>query len=283
MHTTLTASNEEGKKMNRIERLFKPLMSVTPLLLATLLAGCGGGDDRIGASASTAAGTGTGAGGAGRGPAPVNLRSAGNFVILAQSQITNVPTSAVTGDVGLSPATGAGIGLTCAQVTGAIYTVDAAGPLPCRVTDATRLTTAIGDKGTAYTDAAGRAPDYTEVGAGNIGGLNLGPATYKWSSAVVIPTNVTLTGGPNDVWIFQIAQGLTVSSGVRIILAGGALAKNVYWQTFAAADIGTTSKFNGVILSLTSIAMKTGASINGRLLAGTAVTLDQNTVTQPAL
>jgi hypothetical protein len=283
MHTTLTASNEEGKKMNRIERLFKPLMSVTPLLLATLLAGCGGGDDRIGASASTTAGTGTGAGGAGRGPAPVNLRSAGNFVILAQSQITNVPTSAVTGDVGLSPATGAGIGLTCAQVTGAIYTVDAAGPLPCRVTDATRLTTAIGDKGTAYTDAAGRAPDYTEVGAGNIGGLNLGPATYKWSSAVVIPTNVTLTGGPNDVWIFQIAQGLTVSSGVRIILAGGALAKNVYWQTFAAADIGTTSKFNGVILSLTSIAMKTGASINGRLLAGTAVTLDQNTVTQPAL
>jgi hypothetical protein len=269
--------------MNRIERLFKPLMSVTPLLLATLLAGCGGGDDRIGASASTAAGTGTGAGGAGRGPAPVNLRSAGNFVILAQSQITNVPTSAVTGDVGLSPATGAGIGLTCAQVTGAIYTVDAAGPLPCRVTDATRLTTAIGDKGTAYTDAAGRAPDYTEVGAGNIGGLNLGPATYKWSSAVVIPTNVTLTGGPNDVWIFQIAQGLTVSSGVRIILAGGALAKNVYWQTFAAADIGTTSKFNGVILSLTSIAMKTGASINGRLLAGTAVTLDQNTVTQTAL
>jgi hypothetical protein len=282
MHTTLTASNEEGKKMNRIERLFKPLMSVTPLLLAALLAGCGGGDDRIGASASTAAGMGTGAGGAGRGPAPVNLRAAGNFVILASSQITNVPTSAVTGDVGLRPATGAGIGLTCAQVTGAIYTVDAAGPLPCRVTDATRLTTAIGDKGTAYTDAAGRAPDYTEVGAGNIGGLNLGPATYKWSSAVVIPTNVTLTGGPNDVWIFQIAQGLTVSSGVRIILAGGALAKNVYWQTFAAADIGTTSKFNGVILSLTSIAMKTGASINGRLLAGTAVTLDQNKVTQPA-
>src|SRR5665647_148074 len=78
-------SNEEGKKMNRIERLFKRLMSITPLLLATLLAGCGGGDDRIGASASTAAGTGTGAGGTGRGPAPVNLRSAGNFVILAQS------------------------------------------------------------------------------------------------------------------------------------------------------------------------------------------------------
>ena len=167
-------------------------------------------------------------------------------------------------------------------MTGTIYSVDAAGPLPCQVTDATTLTAAIGAKGTAYTDAAGRAPDYTELGAGDIGGLNLGPATYKWTTPVLIPTNVTLTGGPNDVWIFQIAQGLTVSSGVHIILAGGALPKNIFWQTFAAADIGTTSKFNGVILSQTSIAMKTGASINGRLLAGTAVTLDQNTVTQPA-
>lgn len=271
--------------MSKIKRVFKPAMKITPLLLAVLLVGCGGGGGGSVAAkggAVTAAGAGTGVGGAGRGPAPVNLRTAGNFAILAQSNITNVPTSAVTGDVGLSPATGAGIGLTCAQVTGTIYSVDAAGPLPCVVTDATRLTTAIGDKGTAYTDAAGRAADYTELGAGNIGGLNLGPATYKWSSALLIPTNVTLTGGSNDVWIFQVAQGLTVSSGVQIILAGGALAKNVYWQTFAAADMGTTSKFNGIILSQTAIALKTGASINGRLLAGTAISLDQSTVVQPA-
>ncbi len=167
-------------------------------------------------------------------------------------------------------------------MTGTIYTVDAAGPLPCRVTDATRLTAAVSDKDTAYTDAAGRAPDYTELGAGNIGGMNLGPATYKWSSAVLIPTDLTLTGGPNDVWIFQIAQGLTVSSGVKITLAGGALPKNIFWQTFAAADMGTTSQFKGVVISQTSVAMKTGASIDGRLLAGTAVTLSQNTVTQPA-
>lgn len=286
--------------MNRTESLPKPLMGFMALLLAASVAGCGGGSGSggsvavssaptaAGAGAGTDTGTGTGAGAgtsagvAGRGPAPVNLGTAGNFAILAQSAITNVPTSTVTGNVGLSPATGAGIALTCAQVTGTIYTVDAAGPLPCRVTDAARLTAAIGDKGTAYTDAAGRAPDYTELGAGNIGGLNLGPATYKWSTPVLIPTNVTLTGGPNDVWIFQVAQGLTVSSGVKIILAGGALPKNIFWQTFAAADIGTTSEFNGVILSQTSIALKTGATINGRLLAGTAVTLDQAKVTQPA-
>jgi hypothetical protein len=149
------------------------------------------------------------------------------------------------------------------------------------VTDATLLTAAVGAKGTAYTDAQGRAPDYTELGAGNIGGLNLGPATYKWGTGVLIPTDVTLTGGPNDVWIFQIAQGLTVSSGVQIILAGGALPQNIYWATFAAADLGTTSKFKGVILSQTSIVMKTGASMDGRLYAGTAVSLSQNRVTQP--
>jgi hypothetical protein len=268
--------------MSKTKRSIKSLMLVTPLLLAAALAGCGGGDGDGGVNLPTAAGAGTGVAGAGRGPAPVNLGAASNFVILAQSAVTNVPSSVVTGDVGVSPATGAGIGLTCAQVTGTIYSVDAAGPLPCQITDASRLTAAIGAKGTAYTDAAGRAPDVTELGAGNIGGLNLGPATYKWGTSLLIPTNVTLTGGPNDVWIFQVAQGLTISSGAQVILAGGALAKNVFWQTFAAADIGTTSKFNGVILSQTSINMKTGASINGRLLAGTAITLEQNTVTQPA-
>ena len=268
--------------MNKLNRYSKPLLCLTALLVTAVVTGCGdGGGAGVVLGPPTAAGAGTGVAGAGRGPAPVNLGTASNFVILAESQITNVPTSVVTGDVGLSPATGASIGLTCAQVTGAIYTVDAAGPLPCRLTNATLLTSAVGAKGTAYTDAAGRAPDYTELGAGNIGGLNLGPATYKWGTGVLIPTNVTLTGGANDVWIFQIAQGLTVASGAQVILAGGALAKNVFWQTFAAADIGTTSKFNGIILSQTSIAMKTGSTLNGRLFAGTAVTLDQNIVTQP--
>jgi hypothetical protein len=140
------------------------------------------------------------------------------------------------------------------------------------------LTTATTDQSTAYTDATGRAPDYTELATGNLGGLNLGPATYKWSTGVTIPTDLTLTGGPNDVWIFQIAQGLSVASAVRITLAGGALAQNVYWATFAAADLGTTSHFSGTLLSQTSITMKTGASISGKLSAGTAVNLDTNVV-----
>lgn len=255
------------------------------LLLAVMVAGCGGGGGGGAAAPGvtpTAPGAGTGAGGLGAGPAPVNLGAAGAFVILAQSAITDVPTSAITGDVGLSPATGAGIGLTCVEVTGVVYDVDNTGPAPCTVIDPTRLTAAIGAMGTAYTDANGRAPDYTELGSGDISGLTLGPATYKWGTGVLISKNVTLTGGPNDVWIFQIAQGLTVAPGVQVILAGGALPKNIYWATFGAANLDTTSKFQGVILSQTSIALRTGASINGRLFAGTAVTLDQNAVTQPA-
>ncbi len=264
-------------------------LTFVALVLSGLVVACDSGNGGGGGGASaapvagtpTAAGAGTGAGGAGRGPAPVNLGAAGGFVILAESAITNVPASAVTGNVGLSPATGAGIGLTCVQVTGVINDVDSTGPAPCTTQNASGLTTAILDKGTAYTDANSRAPDYTELGAGNIGGLNLGPATYKWGTGVSIPSNVTLTGGANDVWIFQIAQGLTVSPGVQIILAGGALPQNIYWATFAAADFDTTTQFKGIVLSQTSVSLRTGASIDGRLYAGTAVTLDQNRITQP--
>ena len=111
--------------------------------------------------------------------------------------------------MGTSPITGAAIGLTCPEVTGTIYTVDAAGPLPCRVTDPTRLTTAVGDMETAYTDAAGRTfPDALDLGAGEIGGLTLAPGLYKWTTNVSISKDVTLAGGPNDVWIFQIAGTL---------------------------------------------------------------------------
>lgn len=244
-------------------------------LLFTL--GCGSDGGASGFGDVTAAGVGTGLGGAGRGPAPVTLGTSANYIILAQSAITNVPTSAVTGNIGLSPSTGAGIGLACSEVIGSVQTVDAAGPA-CRTVSPVILTAAINDKNTAYTDAAGRAPDYTELAAGLIGGLNLGPATYRWSSSVGIGTNLMLTGGANDVWIFQIAQGLTVSSGVQIILAGGARAQNVYWQVFSAADLGTTSKFKGTIISSTSIVLKTGATLNGRALAGTAVTLQSNIV-----
>jgi Ice-binding-like/Bacterial Ig-like domain len=216
--------------------------------------------------------------------APVNLGTAGTFAILTKTGVTDVPASVINGNVGSSPITGAAIHLTCPEVaTGIIYTVDAAGPLPCSIDNASYLTGAIGDMGIAYTDAAGRSlPDATELGAGEIGGLTLAPGLYKWSSNVLISTSVTLSGGPNDVWIFQIAGEINQASATSVILAGGALSKNIFWQAAGGVALGTTAHFSGVLLGQTMIAVKTGASVNGRLLAQTAVTLEQNAVTQPA-
>lgn len=212
---------------------------------------------------------------------PIALGEADSFVILTKSGVTNVGTSAITGNIGISPITGASsTSLTCAEVTGTIYTVDAT-THTCEVVDATKLTTAVGNMETAYTDAAGRTPDVTELGAGNIGGLTITRGVYKWGTSVLIPTDVTLSGSADDVWIFQISQQLTVSNGVNVILSGGAQAKNVYWQTAGATTIGTTAQFKGTILSKTAINVQTGATVNGRMLAQTAVTLQSNTATKP--
>jgi len=212
----------------------------------------------------------------------VNLGVAGDFVILSKSGITDVYKSAVTGNIGTSPISGSAILLKCAEVTGTIYTVDAAGPLPCRVTNASKLTTAVSNMQTAYTDAAGRSnPNFLNLGAGNIGGKTLTAGLYKFTTAVVIPTNITISGSSTDVWIFQIAGTLKMSSAVRITLAGGAQAKNIFWQTSGAVTLGTTSHFEGNILGQTAINMQTGATINGRMLAQTAVTLQMNTVVKP--
>jgi hypothetical protein len=212
----------------------------------------------------------------------VYLGLAGNFVILSKSGITDVYPSVVTGDIGSSPITGAAILLRCTEVIGTIYSVNAAGPLPCRVTNASRLTTAVLNMQTAYTDAAGRSnPSFLNLGAGNIGGKTLSPGLYKWTTGVIIPTDVTISGSSNDVWIFQVAGTLRMSSAMKITLAGGALAKNIFWQVSGAVTLGTTSHFEGNILGKTGINLQTGASINGRLLAQTAVTLQKSTVKRP--
>jgi hypothetical protein len=216
--------------------------------------------------------------------APIKLGSAGTFALLSKTGITNVYASVINGDVGASPITGAAIGLTCGEIaSGILYTVNAAGPLPCSVTAATLLTSAVSDMQTAYTDAAGRVnPDFTELGSGEIGGKTLRPGLYKWGTDVKISTNVTLSGSSTDVFIFQIAGGIKQASATRVILTGGVQAKNIFWQAADVVTIGTTAHFEGVLLAKTMVAVKTGASVNGRLLAQTAVTLQKNKVTQPA-
>lgn len=219
------------------------------------------------------------------GPATVNLLSAGNFTILAKTGVSTTGTTSVVGDIGVSPAaatyiTGFGLILptaspfsTSALVTGKIYAPGYADPTPAVIT------AAVSDMQTAYTDAAGRTnPTATELGAGNIGGMTLAPGLYKWGTGVTIPTDVTLSGGANDVWIFQIAQNLDISSGKKVILSGGAQAGNIFWVVAGQTTLGTNSVFVGNILDQTAIVLKTGAVLNGRALAQSQVTLDANTV-----
>jgi hypothetical protein len=216
----------------------------------------------------------------------VNLGQAGNYVILAKTAINNSSTSAITGDIALSPAATSyitGLALTdftgyatSAQITGQAFAADMASPTPVN------LTTAVENMITAYNDAAGRpSPDFLELGTGNIGGKTLSPGLYKWTTTVTMPSDVSISGGANDVWIFQISGDLSMSSAVNITLTGGAQAKNIFWQIAGQATLGTTSHFEGVILSKTGITFQTGASINGRALAQTAVILDSNAVTKP--
>jgi hypothetical protein len=219
---------------------------------------------------------------------PVNLATAANFAILAKSAISTVPTSAITGNVGISPAaatfiTGFSLSAdastvfsTSPQVTGQLFAADFTPPTP------SNLTTAVSDMELAFTDAAGRAAAVTELGAGNIGGMTLTAGVYHWGTALLIPTSITLTGSATDVWVFQVAQDLTLSSAVRINLAGGALAKNVFWQVAGRIALGTTAHAEGNLLSQTAITLGTGASVNGRLLAQTAVNIDSSSVVKPA-
>ena len=213
--------------------------------------------------------------------APVDLGGAGYFVILTKTGITDVPASDVTGNVGVSPITGAADHLTCPEVHGRIYSVDDAGPPPCSIKAPKKLTNAVRDMETAYTDAAGRPAKHINVGGGDIGGLTLKPGVYRWDTDVRVPTDARLKGGSHDVWIFQVSKSLVVAAGKHIQLRGHAQSQKVFWQIAGHVSLGANSHIEGIILCKTAIEMKTGASINGRLLAQTAATLEMNGVTAP--
>ncbi|MCX6150324.1 MAG: ice-binding family protein [Ignavibacteriales bacterium] len=222
-------------------------------------------------------------------PATVNLGTSGNFVILAKSGISVTGVTQITGDLGVSPIAATaitGFGLimdpsgtfaTSSLVTGKVYAANYTDPSP------SKLTTAIGDMATAYTDAAGRTlPDYSELYAGDLTGQTLTRGIYKWGTGIIVSAaGLTISGNATDVFIFQIAQNLNVGNGAIVTLSGGAQASNIFWQVAGKVTLGTTAAMKGIILCKTEIVISTGATLNGKALAQTAVTLDANTVANP--
>lgn len=221
-------------------------------------------------------------------PALVDLGTAANYVILAKTGISTTGTTKITGDIAVSPKARTAITgfsetlapdgtfATSSLVTGNLFAANMTSPTP------TKLTTAVSNMETAYTNAAGRVdPDFTELGAGEIGGLTLDPGLYKWGTGVLVTSDVTLNGSPTDVWIFQIGQNLKLEDGKAVVLTGGALPENVFWQVAGEVTLQAGTTFNGIILGQTAIVVKSGAVINGRALAQTAVTLISNEVNKP--
>jgi hypothetical protein len=214
----------------------------------------------------------------------VDLGTAGYFSILAKSGISSTGATQVVGNMGVSPISGTAItgfalkrtGTTYSTsplVNGNIFASNYAAPTPAK------LTVEIGDMQKAYVDAAGRTnPTKVELGAGNIGGLTIPPGLYKWGTGVNIPTDVTLSGSQYGIWIFQVAGTLTVASGKKVILAGGARDRNIFWQVGGKTTLGTTAVLHGIVLDKTAIVLKTGAKLYGKALAQTAVTLDASVV-----
>lgn len=234
---------------------------------------------------------------AGLGPAPVDIgstadvASAGSYILLAKTGITNVTGSSITGgNLGVSPAAASfitGFGMTAdpsnqfstspsVVAPGKIYASNYTSPTP------SNLTTAVLAMQTAYTDAAGRTPpDHLNLANGNLGGLTLAPGLYTWGTTVNIPNDVTISGGANDVWIFQISNDLDLSTAKSVILSGGAQAKNIFWQVAGKVTIHANAHFEGVILSKTAITLQTNATLHGRAYAQSLVAIDNNAITAP--
>jgi ice-binding like protein len=220
----------------------------------------------------------------------VQLGTATPFAVLAGSEVTDIPTSAITGDVGLSPASGSFYtGLTQAEVTGTIYSTDASGP-GGSVDDPALLTTAKNDLTTAFVSAEGQPPTTTYVSGDNqLGGQTLTPGVYAFGHAatanITAASPLTLNGQGDDsaVFVFQASSDLVTASNSVVQLENGAQACHVFWVVGSSATLGSSSTFVGTLMALTSATLNSGATVQGRVLVrNAAVTLDANTITTPS-
>ena len=288
--------------MKKLNHYSQPLGYLTALLLSAVVAGCGGGG---GTSASTLTQTGEVCTGTGC----VNLGTAGNYAILANQGIaTDANPSVITGNIAVGPAvtstaiTGFALNLpaaspyaTSAQVSGKVYAYAYAPPTPTQVNTASldmgaaynaaaQMATAGG--GLIYTACPGATGAMSDVNnalpsGGSFPTSGLPAGVYTCGVAITIPGTLTLNGSATDVWVFKTNSTLNQTEATNVLLTGGALAKNVFWQVAEAVTVGANANFKGIILGKTAITFGANSAIDGRLLAQTAVTLNATTVTQP--
>lgn len=228
------------------------------------------------------------------GPAPINLASVARFGIIAGVGVSNNAGFSVINnlDVGIYPGARSSVtGFPPATVVGgAIYCSDDVAPPGT----AAMLLQAQNDLTAAYNAAAGATLPAPAVAPADLGGKTLAPGIYTSSSTMLLQNgDLTLDAGgdANAVWIFQVGSSFTSvgsgpfpsASGGNVILAGGAQAKNVFWQVSSSATIGDFTHFQGNVLSLSSITMNSGAVAEGRMLArnGSVVMTSTNIINKP--
>ena len=214
--------------------------------------------------------------------ADVGLGTADGFAILAGQIITNTGSTTVHGDIGIHPGasetepniTGYEPGADSISHTGTLYDRDAEGV----------ALKAKEDLVVAYDDAAGRTDPI--LISRELAAADLTPGVYASNDGgdflLSYGGTLKLTGGADDVWIFQSASALTFESDTTVELVG-ADPCNVFWQVGSSATIGTDAVVVGTIMALTSISLATGATLDGRALARNgSVTLQSNTITMEA-
>ncbi len=202
-------------------------------------------------------------------PTAVGLGAAQSFAVVAHTTVTNTGPSIISGDLGLTSGT---------SVTGFPAGVMATGNIHINDGPAIAARAALN---TAYTDAANTTLP-APIAVGDLAGQVLVGGLYK-GDAITNSGTLTLSGDASSVWIFQASSTLITSAGSQIVLEPGVNPCNVFWQVTSSATLGTSSSMVGTVMALTSISAKTGATVNGRLLAyNGAVTLDTNTITVPA-
>lgn len=195
----------------------------------------------------------------------VPLGTAGNYAVIAGTTITNTGPTWITGQVALSPGS---------AVTG--FPPGTSGHKDVANAAAGQAKV---DLTTAYNNAAGQTP-FTTL-SGNIGGRTLIAGTYRTTGGLTGTLTLDGQGSSAGVWIFQQPSTLITGTSSRVSLINGAQPCDVFWQVGSSATIAVSTTFVGNIMALTSIAMQTGATLNGRAMAQNgAVTLDTNRIIQ---